>query len=112
MYRFYVGNSVKNAVQITLEGKDGYGVEALQVVKQLEEALAPTEDFTRMKPGARKEDGSYELTFVAVPTRRISLAERIERICRRDLPQTGDQGYKLRDVHDGKVSMEDFIAQL
>ncbi|AZK45300.1 beta-glucosidase [Paenibacillus lentus] len=113
VYHFYVGNSVKNAVQIGVEGgQAGYTIEALQVIEQLEEALAPTEDFTRMKPGARKEDGSYELTFEAVPKRKISLAERIEKNLPRTLEQTGDQGYKLRDVHEGKVSMEAFIAQL
>lgn len=112
VYRFYVGNSVKNAAHVTVEGQEGYEVAALQVVEQLEEALAPTEDFTRMKPGARKEDGSYELAFVAAPKQKISLAERIEKNLPQSLKQTGDQGYKLRDVHDGKVSMEDFIAQL
>src|SRR5690606_37415463 len=70
------------------------------------------EDFTRMKPGSRKEDGSYELTFEAVPKRKISIAERIERNLPRTLEQTGDRGYKLRDVHEGKVSIEAFIAQL
>ncbi|MFD3259608.1 glycoside hydrolase family 3 C-terminal domain-containing protein [Paenibacillus lentus] len=112
VYHFYVGNSVKNTAKVAVEGRDGYEVEALQVVKQLEEALAPTEDFTRMKPGVRKDDGSYELMFEAVPKRRISLAERIEHNLPRTLEQTGDQGYKLRDVHEGKVSMEAFIAQL
>lgn len=112
VYRFYVGNSVKNAARVAVEGRDGYEVEALQVVEQLEEALAPTEDFTRMKPGTRKEDGTYELAFVAAPTQKVSLAERIENNLPQQLEQTGDQGYKLRDVHDGKVSMEAFIAQL
>src|SRR5690606_35697978 len=102
----------KNAAHVTVEGQEGYEMAALQVVEHLEEALAPTEDFTRMKPGARKEDGSYELAFVAAPKQKISLAERIEKNLPQSLKQTGDQGYKLRDVHDGKVSMEDFIAQL
>src|SRR5690606_30011978 len=47
VYRFYVGNSVKNAAHVTVEGQEGYEMAALQVVEQLEEALAPTEDFTR-----------------------------------------------------------------
>ncbi|WP_410771271.1 glycoside hydrolase family 3 C-terminal domain-containing protein [Fontibacillus sp. BL9] len=111
-YRIYAGSSVKNLVEIAVEGQRGYVVESLQVVEQLEEALAPTESFTRMKPGARKEDGTYELTFVEAPKRKISLAERIENRLPQTLEQTGDQGYKLKDVADGKVGLETFIAQL
>ncbi|WP_054954837.1 glycoside hydrolase family 3 C-terminal domain-containing protein [Paenibacillus dakarensis] len=111
-YRLYVGTSVKNVEAINIDGQQGYVVETLQVVEKLQEAMAPTEDFTRMKPGARKEDGSYELTFTEVPKRKISMAERIENNLPQTLEQTGNQGYKLRDVYDGKVSMETFIAQL
>ncbi|RCX18670.1 beta-glucosidase [Fontibacillus phaseoli] len=111
-YRIYAGNSVKNVVEIGVEGQSGYVVESLQVVDQLEEALAPTESFTRMKPGARKADGTYELTFVEAPKRKVSIEERIEKRLPQTLEQTGDQGYKLKDVADGKVSLETFIAQL
>jgi beta-glucosidase len=111
-YRLYVGNSVKNVVEIDVEGQKGYVVETLQVVEQLQEAMAPTESFTRTKPGARKEDGTYELISAEVPTRKVSLAERIDKNLPNTLEQTGNQGYKLRDVYDQKVSMEAFIAQL
>ncbi|GGH36268.1 glycoside hydrolase family 3 C-terminal domain-containing protein [Paenibacillus segetis] len=111
-YHFYVGNSVRNLVEIGVQEQIGFVVETLQVVEQLEEALAPTEGFARMKPGVRREDGSYELTSAEVPTRKISLAERIENNLPGTLEQTGDKGYKLQDVYDQKVSMEAFIAQL
>ncbi|MDN4605093.1 glycoside hydrolase family 3 C-terminal domain-containing protein [Paenibacillus sp. F6_3S_P_1C] len=111
-YRLYVGTSVKNVEHISIDGQDGYVVETIQLVEQLQEAMAPTESFTRMKPGARKVDGSYELIFADVPTRQISMAERIEQSLPQTLEQTGNQGYKLRDVKDGKVSLEAFIAQL
>lgn len=112
VYQIYAGNSIRSLVKLGVDGQDGYTVEALRVVEQLEEALAPTESFTRMKPGARKEDGTYELTYVEAPKQQVSLAERIESNLPQTFAQTGDKGYKLRDVHDGKVSMEDFIAQL
>lgn len=112
VYQIYAGSSVKKLVKIGMDGQDGYIVEALQVVEQLEEALAPTESFTRMMPGARKEDGSYELTFVEAPKQKISLAARIEQNLPKTIEQTGDLGYQLRDVYDGKISMETFIAQL
>ncbi|MGV2887321.1 glycoside hydrolase family 3 C-terminal domain-containing protein [Paenibacillus taichungensis] len=111
-YRLYVGTSVKNVEHVSIDGQDGYVVETIQLVEQLQEAMAPTEGFTRMKPGARKDDGSYELIFADVPTRQVSMAERIEQCLPQTLEQTGNQGYKLRDVKDGKVSLEAFIAQL
>ncbi|OAX46473.1 glycoside hydrolase family 3 C-terminal domain-containing protein [Paenibacillus sp. AD87] len=111
-YRLYVGTSVKNVEHVSIDGQDGYVVETIQLVEQLQEAMAPTEGFTRMKPGARKEDGSYELIYADVPTRQVSMAERIEQCLPQTLEQTGNQGYKLRDVKDGKISLEAFIAQL
>ncbi|MGC5776519.1 glycoside hydrolase family 3 C-terminal domain-containing protein [Paenibacillus pabuli] len=111
-YRIYVGTSVKNVEHVRIDGQDGYVIETIQLVEQLQEAMAPTEGFTRMKPGARKEDGSYELIFADVPTRQVSMAERIEQCLPQTLEQTGNQGYKLRDVKDGKVSLGAFIAQL
>ncbi|MNX08818.1 Thermostable beta-glucosidase B [compost metagenome] len=111
-YKLFVGNSVKNLAQISVEGKSGYEVKELQVVEQLQEALAPTESFSRMMPGARKEDGTYELAFAEVPTQKVSMAERIEKNLPVTLKQTGNQGYTLRDVHDGTITMEAFIAQL
>ncbi|MBH5316435.1 glycoside hydrolase family 3 C-terminal domain-containing protein [Paenibacillus sp. GSMTC-2017] len=112
VYHLYVGNSVKNLVDIGGAGGSGYVVEDLQVVEQLEEAMAPTESFARMKPGARKEDGSFELVSSEVPVRRISMAERIENNLPATLAQTGDQSYKLRDVFEQKTNIETFIAQL
>lgn len=111
-YRLYVGNSVKNVAAIGVNGQDGYTVDAIQVVEQLQEALAPVEPFARMRPGARKADGTYELAQEPAPTRSVSLAERIERNLPKTLKQTGDQGYKLKDVRDGKVGMETFVAQI
>jgi len=111
-YNLYIGNSVKNLEKIAVEGQRGFNLENLQVTRQLEEVLAPTEGYTRMKPSVRKDDGSYEITYVQAPTQKISLQERIEKNLPPTLEQTGDRGYKLRDVYDKKVSMEEFIAQL
>ncbi|MBT2764457.1 glycoside hydrolase family 3 C-terminal domain-containing protein [Paenibacillus sp. ISL-20] len=111
-YRLYVGTSVKNVKPIGLDGQDGYAVETLQVVEHLQEAMAPMESFTRMKPGSRKEDGSYELTYAEVPQRKMNMEERIHQNLPLTLEQTGNRGYTLRDVYEGKVSLEAFIAQL
>ncbi|NQX46900.1 glycoside hydrolase family 3 C-terminal domain-containing protein [Paenibacillus tritici] len=111
-YRFYAGTSVKAVTEVGVDGQAGYILDELEVVEQLQEAMAPTESFMRMKPGARKADGSYELSSSEVPTRKVDLAARIERNLPQTLEQTGNQGYTLRDVHEGKVSMSTFIAQL
>ena len=111
-YNFFVGTSVKNVEKVEIDGKSGLFVEELQIIEQLEEALAPVEGFTRMKPGAKKEDGTYEVMYEEVPQRKINLADRIEKNLPQTFEQTGDQGYKLRDVFEKKVRIEDFIAQL
>lgn len=111
-YRLHVGTSVKQVEHVDIDGQDGYVVDTVQLVEQLQEAMAPTEDFTRMKPGIRKADGSYELTYAAVPKRKVSIADRITQNLPQTLEQTGNQGYKLSDVKAGKVSLEAFVAQL
>ncbi|TVX99811.1 glycoside hydrolase family 3 protein [Cohnella terricola] len=112
VYKLYAGNSVRKLEQIGVDGRDGLEIDSLLVVEQLEEALAPTESFTRMKPGVQRADGTFELAYEEVPTRRVNLAERIESNLPETLEQTGDLGYKLKDVHDGKVTLEAFVAQL
>jgi len=111
-YRFYAGTSVKKLTAIGFEGQEGYVLHALQVAEQLQEAMAPTKSFERMKPGARKADGSYELAYEQVPTRKASMADRIKTNLPPALEQTGDRGYKLRDVRDGKIGLDAFVAQL
>lgn len=111
-YNLYIGNSVKNVSKVNVDTKSGYVLNNLQVVKELEEVLAPTEDFTRMKPGAKKEDGTYEITYVNVPKRTISLKERIENNLPIEIKQSGNKGYTLKDVESSKITMETFIAQL
>lgn len=115
-YGIYVGSSVRNCAEVafhTSTGEStGYVVEELEVVEQLEEALSPIKEFTRMKPGKQLENGTYELTYEAVPTRTYSMKERIEQNLPPTYPQTGNKGITLRDVAEKKVTMEQFIAQL
>lgn len=111
-YHVYVGNSVRNAVKIKIADQEAYSVEKTVVTQALEEAMAPTVNYTRLKPGAPKEDGTYEITYVAVPTQKISLKERIQHNLPKTIEQTGNQGIKLKDVFEKKASLEQFIAQL
>lgn len=52
------------------------------------------------------------LTFEPVPLRTVSPAQRWLDNLPGCLPYSGDQGYRLRDVMDAKVSMDEFLAQL
>ncbi|WP_097015411.1 glycoside hydrolase family 3 protein [Anaerocolumna aminovalerica] len=111
-YKIYMGNSVRNTVKLNVQDKDAYYVDKLIVAEKLEEAMAPTESFTRIKPGEQKTDGTYEITFEDVPKQTISLKERIKNNMPESMKQTGNRGISLRDVYENKASMEEFIAQL
>lgn len=111
-YIFHVGTSVKKVQPVQVNGQSGYVLEQLHVVEQCAEAMAPVESFNRVNPGTRKEDGTYELSSVEAPTRQISLKERIQQNLPETLAQSGDKGHKLKDVADGKVSIQEFVAQL
>lgn len=109
-YAFYVGENVRDAHRRGSFTVDG---ETL-VVEQLEEALAPVAAFEQMKPGMLREDGTYEVTWQPARLRTVDPAvRRLEGLQMQ--PQNrfiGDKGYKLAHVEEGKVSMEDFLAQL
>lgn len=132
-YVFYVGSNVRDARPCGTYIVCGDTV----VLEQLEEALAPVAGFECMKPGARKDDGTYRIAWQQASLRTIDPAQRrldrlsarmqsvqprlesqSEAVQSRQLQAeakytfTGDKGYRLTDVENGKVSMEDFLAQL
>ena len=123
MYEFYVGTDVRSA-----SSAGSMVLDETIVVESLEEACAPVTAFERMKP-QECGDGSFQVTYEPVPLRTQDPGQRrrerlpqlgageAETFSRagqkqKDLSCTGDKGYKLRDVEGGKVSMEDFLAQL
>lgn len=53
-YYIYVGNSVRNLERVNVDGHDGFALETLKVVEELEEAMAPTEALKRLVPGHKK----------------------------------------------------------
>ena len=57
-YVFHVGNSVRNTKIADVDGKGAYIVKELCVTEALQEALAPTEAFERIRPGQSREDGA------------------------------------------------------
>lgn len=111
-YLLHVGSSAKQTATVQVDGADGYIVNELRVVAQFEEAMAPVEEFSRIKPGTRNENGTYELVNEGVPTRKVDMAQRIQDRLPKSLAETGDRGIKLQDVKNGTASMDDFVAQL
>jgi beta-glucosidase len=105
-YVFSMGASVKQ-----LKPVYSFDLPSCEVTRRNEQALAPIADFSRMKTGAAKPDGTYELSSEPVPKINYSLKERIDARLPKALPITGDMGITLRDVSSGKSSMESFIAQ-
>ena len=110
-YVFHVGNSVRNTKIADVDGKGAYIVKELCVTEALQEALAPTEAFERIRPGQKRDDGSYEQEKDAVPQQTIRLQERIEKHLPEQLAITGDKGIRFSDVAEGKVALDTFIAQ-
>ena len=129
-YYFHIGNSVRNTKpcgSLQLSGT--------AVIEQLEEAMAPIRAFDRMKPAvsggeadaeaaeasvkagksadaAAGESSPYAVIYEPVPLRTVPPLERRARRLPKEIPYTGDKGYRLIDVADGKVTMETFLAQL
>ena len=100
-YNFYLGTNVREAELVgTLR------VGELMVVAQLSEAAAPVRPF----PILVNQDGTATERNAA--TRTTSL----KKIILSSLPEeqfiTGDRGLKLKDVQEGKISLDTFIAQL
>jgi beta-glucosidase len=126
-YNFYLGDDVRVALICA-----SVSVDELVVLEKLQEASAPVIPFKRMratettkttdtnqaadttnvteitKAGGRK----FDLTWEDVPLRQVNPNKRREENLPKDLEYTGDRGWKLADVEAGKVSMEEFIAQL
>ncbi len=104
-YHFYAGTDVRQAEEI------GKITLADTVVEQLEEACAPVTAFDRLRPG-KKAGGVYEKASEPAPLRTKGPMERRQERLPESAPCTGDKGWKLGDVADGKVSLSQFTAQL
>ncbi len=107
-YELYIGTDVRSAVL-----SKTFDMPALKVVKELQQVMAPNPQlpFERLRPQI-KENSTVKAVTEAVPVNKISLKDRILENMPKDIAQTDDYGYKLADVKSGKVSMEEFVAQL
>ncbi|MBR6896866.1 MAG: glycoside hydrolase family 3 protein [Lachnospiraceae bacterium] len=104
-YQVFAGNSSRN-----LQHAGDFCLKKTRVIKQLTSQCGPVTPFKRLRP---EHDGMvHRKTYEDVPlyTGDDSAAAAADTpAC---LPFTGDKGYKLADVADRKVGMDEFLAQL
>lgn len=104
-YTFYAGNDVRCELPA-----GSFTLDETEVIEQLTPAMSPVTAFDRMR-AAETSDG-LTVGYEPAPLREYNLWERITADRPADIEFTGDKGYKLADVKSGKVSMEEFIAQI
>ena len=104
-YRFYLGDNVRDAGFV-----GEYCVEQTQVIQQLTQAAAPKASFDLW--AAREENGVLVPYKRKAARNRTDLKVRILENLPESIPQTGDRGWKLKDVQDGKITLNTFVAQL
>ena len=100
-YHFYIGANVRDAQKVAT-----WNCPETKILKKCEEAAAPAVPF----PILARENGE-KVTRMA-SARKTDLARRILQRQENDIFMTGDRGYKLKDVKEGRVSLQDFIGQL
>ena len=105
VYRFYIGNSVKAS---SVAGE--YELKNDKVIKTLCEVCSVKEPFQRIT--AFEKDGKIMQVKSVVEKGSRNLRERIIASLPEEIGYKGNKGYKLKDVKDGKVSLDDFISQL
>ncbi len=104
-YRIYVGSDVRNA-----EEAANFEIIQQKVIEELQQALAPVEAFDRFKM-SKDGNGKFELTREPVPTGSRQEAEKRAENMPKEIAYTGDNGYVLKDVAEGNITMDAFIAQ-
>ncbi len=104
-YGFSLGDNVRDAVRVYT-----WTAEKNILSEQLTQVGAPRVSFDVI--AAEKKDGKYNMGKIRVHKKQYDLKKIILDDMPRSYALTGDVGYKLADVKEGKVSMEDFVAQL
>lgn len=105
-YVFCVGDNVRSAKPV----KTVFVAETT-IVQKLEEVLAPVNAFSQLYPVAA-ENGRFDISHRYVSLRTVNPNERRNERLPQEYAHCGDQGWKLADVRDRKVSMENFVAQM
>lgn len=100
-YKVYAGSDVRSAREVL-----SFDLNQLIIIKECEEAYAPVRAFERMHA-----DANGKLTMQPAPLATIDMWQRRAERLPKEIPFTGDKGYKLKDVLDGIITIETFVAQ-
>lgn len=104
-YEFFLGKSIReNEAVFTFEQAED------EVDCQCAQASAPIENLEVMT--AYEYNGKRIIKNRKARTKEYDLGKRILENLPEEIPQTGDKGFKLADVKSGKITMEQFVAQL
>ena len=104
-YSFYLGGDVRSAQPVGT-----WQTEENTLLRQLTEAAAPKAPFPIL--AVQELNGKMVSVSRRAAARTVSLKDRILQNIPKGVFQTGDKGFKLKDVKEGRVSMDAFIAQL
>ena len=110
-YHFHVGANVRDTKEVPVNEAASWKIDTTLLIKEHKEALAPAERFERMR-AFFSEEGEVTLGYEPVPVRTENLKERIISNLPKEISYTGNKGLLLKDVAEGKCTMESFIAQL
>lgn len=107
-YNIFVGSDVRSA------GKSGsFEVAENRMVEACQNALGPVQSFEALMPVKDVDnDDAFEAGTRTVFKRQDTMKDRRDRNLPNEFRITGDKGFKLSDVKSGRVSMNDFIAQM
>ena len=107
-YKLFFGSDVRSASEVK-----SFTLGKTIVTERLTQAAAPDpkNPFDRLK-AVTDENGKIKGVLVRTPVMKVSLKDRILENLPQTLEITGDLGYKLADVQSGKVTLEQFTAQL
>ena len=101
VYKIYAGSDVRSAEEIC-----AFKLNETKLVEQLSQALAPVMEFERVV-----NRGGVP-AFEKVPLSKIDEKQRRNELMPEEIAFTGDRGFKLADVKNGKCTLDEFIAQL
>ena len=104
-YEFFLGKSIRESEAVfTFEQAED------EIDCQCVQASAPIENLEVMS--AYEYNGKRIIKNRKARTKEYDLGKRILENLPEEIPQTGDKGFKLADVKSGKITMEQFVAQL
>ncbi len=105
-YSFYIGGDVRSAEKVFT-----FSLDETVVLQTLKEVSSPQNVFERIV-AKTDTDGKIIYDFEKTPVTTNNLREIILQNLPENVGYTGDEGFTLADVKEGKCTLQKFIAQL